>query len=253
MFRSYSWLVRNKIIKTEISGVNYNLDLGEMIDLCIYLDRYEKDVTSAIKKYCKPGMNVIDIGANVGAHALTFGRIIGKQGQVFAFEPSQYAYNKLIKNINLNTELPVSPVHLALADIKAHSVQINYRSSWRTFGNRLDFPCLVDFDTLDSWCLCNSINNIDLIKIDVDGNEYPIFAGGSEVLLKHKPIILMEVVGPHLKSTATNPLIFLSRIGYRFFDIKSEEEISLDQFSQLLSSDDTEMHNSVNIIARVAS
>ena len=93
------------------------------------------------------------------------------------------------------------------------------------------------------------LNKIDLIKIDVDGNEFPIFSGAVEIIKKTRPIILMEVVGPHFKDPSKNPLLILADLGYRFFRASNEEELTLADFEILLNIDDTEMINSVNIIA----
>ena len=95
-------MVRNRIVEATIDGIKYKLDLGESIDVAIYLNRYELDVSDAIKELCRPEFIVFDIGANIGAHTLRFADIVGSTGKVYAFEPTDYAYSKLVANVVLN-------------------------------------------------------------------------------------------------------------------------------------------------------
>ena len=77
-YRIFCAMVRNRIVQSSINGINYKLDLGEVIDLSVYLNRYEPDMTAAIEKLCRPGFTVLDIGANIGAHALRLSMIVGE-------------------------------------------------------------------------------------------------------------------------------------------------------------------------------
>lgn len=101
--------VRNKSGVYKINGLVFDLDLNEIIDLSIYLHRFEKDVSDFNRMVTKPGMTVIDVGANIGAHCLYFASYVGALGQVFAFEPTNYAFSKLLKNIKLNNSLNIKP------------------------------------------------------------------------------------------------------------------------------------------------
>jgi 23S rRNA G2069 N7-methylase RlmK/C1962 C5-methylase RlmI len=59
------------LVHCKRGGVNWELDLTEGIDLAIYLfGRFERSTSLALQRAIRPGMTVLDIGANVGAHAL---------------------------------------------------------------------------------------------------------------------------------------------------------------------------------------
>ena len=252
-YRIFSCVVRDRITRTTVDGLTYELDLGEVIDLAIYLQSYEPDVTSAIRQYCRPGMTVFDIGANIGAHTLPFGKIVGPAGKVFAFEPTEYAYGKLHRNLLLNSFPWVSAIRVALGDTNVTSVSVSFRSSWRTDNSRADSASVVDVTRLDDWCARHSIRDVDIVKLDVDGNEFPILMGGYDIIKRCLPLMLLEVVGPHFEDEATNPFRLLVELHYRFWDAQSGMEYkSPDDMKALFPPQDWGMTKSINVVAAVA-
>ena len=187
LWGAFLWWVSGKQKVATIDGITYDLDLGEMIDVCIYVRRFEKDVTNFIDESCKQGWVVLDIGANIGAHCLRFARIVGTKGRVYAFEPTDYAYTKLRKNVALNNFGNIHTYKVALANLNLKQQTISYRSSWRTDGRQVQESSVVDFVKLDVWAAKEVIEQLDFIKIDVDGNEYSVLDGGRELLEKYKP------------------------------------------------------------------
>ena len=252
MLNAYFKMIRGKQTIATRDGITYSLNLSEMIDACIQVGAYECDVQQAIGALCQPGTIALDIGANVGAHALPLGKIAGNGGAVYAFEPTSYAFAKLAANIALNPTLNVGAFRVALSDKNQKDVEIDFRSSWRTDGSRADGRCIVDFVKLDDWMVEHRVGGpISFIKIDVDGNEYPIFIGGRDTLLRDRPDIVMEAVGPHFDSDATNPILWLWRHGWRFSALKSNKKYeSIDEIRCQLPVNDPGMTKSINLIAR---
>ncbi|HEV7764304.1 MAG TPA: FkbM family methyltransferase [Thermoanaerobaculia bacterium] len=251
-YRAFSWLVRHRVVQRQVDGATLDLDLGETIDLTLFLGEFEKDVRAAIAEHCKPGMTVIDIGANVGAHALLFARLVAPNGRVVAFEPTEYAFRKLERNVALNPSFNVTTVHTALAEEAGPAQTVNFRSSWPTFGPRRDGPSIVAFERLDGWWNRNAPGRVDLIKLDVDGNEYGVLAGAEDILRNSHPVVLMEVVGPHLDDEARNPLHILERHGYSFRDVRTGKATSIAAMRDRLPRNDTGLTVSLNIIAEAA-
>jgi len=249
-FQIYCSAVRKRKKLTTINGVSYQLDLGEVIDLALYLGEFEVDIVEAIENYCKPGMIVFDVGANIGAHTFRFARAVGGNGRVYAFEPTQYAYQKLSINIALNSFENIFHYRLALANRSSSGELADFRASWRTDGGRIDSQCLIDFMPLDDWRESHDVERVDLIKIDVDGAEFGVLEGGWKTITKFNPIIFIEAIGMHFSVDATNPFLLLERAGYTFVNLKNGEDFqSAYSIGQILPENDVEISTSINVLA----
>lgn len=250
VFNAYLRIVRKRHTVRTIEGMTFDLDLSEMIDVGVFLEQYERDLVRAIESLCRPGCCVFDIGANVGAHTLRFGKLTGPTGSVYAFEPTTYAYRKLVRNLELNQFHHVHPFQIALGETNAPNQQVRFRSSWRSDGRHEVGESTVDLVTLDIWCELHAIQQVDLIKLDVDGHEYPVLAGASRILASCKPVILIEAGAWHFQNAARNPFNILKELGFRFWDAKTLEEYpDPDAIRRRLPERDEEMGVSINLVA----
>src|SRR5688572_15655783 len=91
-FSLFARAVRKRVVRADVEGSLYELHLDEIIDLALYLQQFEPDVRATIRRITVPGMTVLDIGANVGAHTLLFATLTGAAGRVVAFEPTEFAF-----------------------------------------------------------------------------------------------------------------------------------------------------------------
>lgn len=249
-FAAFCRVMRERRVRATIKGSTFELDLGEMIDVALYLEQYELDVTAALERYARPGMTVLDIGANIGAHTLALARLVTRTGSVHAFEPTDFAFEKLARNVSLNDMPQIRAIKAALSDHNAERQDITYRSSWRTSGGRNDRTTRVDFVRLDDWCARNGVSRVGLIKIDIDGNEFAALAGGMQLIEQSRPVIVMEAVWPHFADDRRNPFLLLQRVGYWFRDAKSDHEYSsVAEMARLFPEGDQEMTTSINLIA----
>ena len=247
-FATYAWLVRNRVVRADVDGAQYELHLGEMIDLALYLKQFEPDVRAAIRRVAAPGMTVLDIGANVGAHTLLFASLVGRTGRVVAFEPTDFAVAKLQKNVSLNPSLSVEVVRMALADHTACQQEVDFRSSWQTDGARVNGTSTVDFIRLDEWADEHGLSTVDVIKLDVDGYEYPVIVGGMETVARSRPTFIIEATGLHFVDPARNPFEVLRSLGYGLWDIGGQRSLTFEAVRARLSEDDPSF--SVNLLAK---
>jgi FkbM family methyltransferase len=186
-------------------GVRWQLDLAEGVDFSIYLlGRFERSTNIALGKLIHPGDTILDIGANIGAHTLPIARHVGSQGRIFAIEPSAFAFEKLQKNVSLNPSLRdrIHTHQTFLTDELHLSVKETIYASWPLeecgsvhpkHRGRLTTTAGASLDTLDSFADREQIGRLDLIKIDVDGNEYSVLNGGFRTLRALRPLLLMEL------------------------------------------------------------
>lgn len=245
----FLWWVRDKKTVATVDQITFDLDLSELIDVCLYVNRFEKDVTSAINFLCQNNWVVLDIGANIGAHSLRFARLVGAGGSVYAFEPTNYAFKKLQRNVALNNFRNLDLYQVALSNQNQPQQKISYRASWKTDGSRIQESSVVDFIRLDDWATKQSLTKLDFIKIDVDGNEYAVLDGARELLKKFKPMMIAEIGAYHFADESKNPWQILADLGYEFWNIKTKEKYPdfVEIRSQLFGVD------SINVLANFGS
>ncbi len=248
-YNAFARLVRHRRASADVEGMKFDLDLGEDIDLRLYLRQFELDVAAALRRETTAGMTVLDIGANIGAHTMLLASLVGPHGRVIAFEPTDYGWAKLQRNLSLNDIPWITPVKAALSDQNRTAQRVDFRASWRTEGGRKDGESVVDFIRLDDWCSGNGITAMDLVKIDVDGNEYTVLQGGKEILARSQPRFVMEAMWIHFVDPARNPFLFLEGLGYTFHDLQTRTQMSLDAVRRRLPDYDPELTESTNILA----
>jgi FkbM family methyltransferase len=196
---------RDDYVTAERGGIKWDLDLREGIDFSIYLlGAFERSTLRTLQKLANPGSVVFDIGANIGAHTLGLARSVGPAGRVFAFEPTDFAFAKLKRNLALNPELDsrTRAHQILLAEETGAQLPPAIYASWPLLSNdalhpkhcgRLSTTSHATVNTLDAFVESEGINRLDLIKIDVDGHEYPVLRGGARTLARFQPVLLMEM------------------------------------------------------------
>jgi FkbM family methyltransferase len=186
-------------------GIKWSLDLREGIDLAIYvLGGFEVRTLRVYKKLIRLNDVVLDIGANIGAHTLPLAQLVGDMGKVIAFEPTDYAFNKLEKNLRLNPHLAsrVTPCHMMLVNSELKKLPSSVYSSWpletagdlhKHHGGRLMPIKGASLATLDQYVQSLKLQRLNFIKLDVDGNEYDVLISGQETLKEFKPVLILEL------------------------------------------------------------
>ena len=153
---------------------------------------YEVRELRALKSRVGPGAVIVDIGANIGNHAVFFARRM-RAARVIVFEPNPLAVAPLMANVLLNGLVGVICMdHLGVALGAAAGQGFGMRRHDRNLGaTRLrpaggDIPLMRGDDLLAG-------ETPDLIKIDVEGMELEVLAGLSTTIGRTRPLMLVEV------------------------------------------------------------
>jgi FkbM family methyltransferase len=158
---------------------------------------YEPELVTLMKKMLKPGMTVLDLGANIGYFSVIAAALVCEQGQVHAFEPMPQNFVRLEKNLE---PYPWALAHpFAVANV-AGEVPIHYsdkEAGWASIHDHhdlRDLPCTsaVRAIRLDDWLQSRSISRIDFIKLDIEGSELDALLSGRRALSQFHPIIVAE-------------------------------------------------------------
>jgi FkbM family methyltransferase len=158
---------------------------------------------------------VFDIGSYTGIYALVAAKS-NKKLKVFAFEPNPNLFSALEKNLKLNRARNVKSEQMALDKETGEAYLYLNHDRHTSIGSLIQSSSagkklLIRKTTLDIYCENNSINLIDLIKIDVEGYETNVLQGGLSIILKSRPIILMESLS---QKTLETQYELLSKFGY---------------------------------------
>ena len=227
-----------KLIKR--NGINYKIDLNEGVDLGIFLNiKLEGKISNLMKLlgHTKK-LNFIDVGANIGSVTLPLAKIFDKSS-IFSIEPTYYAYEKLLKNTNLNPILKkrIKTFNFLINnDKKTRKVYSSWNLNSKGKKHKIYLDSLKKINEKNIISLDKFIKKInkkiDFIKIDVDGFELKVLKSGIKYIKKFKPIIHIEFA-PYLHSGSNNSsesLIFFikNKLGYDFYneDFKKIKEIN---------------------------
>jgi FkbM family methyltransferase len=219
---------RKNIIK-EIGGIKYEIDLREVIDSSLfYSGTFEEPEERIIDSICKPGMIAFDIGANIGYHTFKMASLVKPDGLVYAFEPTHWAFEKLIRNAKLNPAINnIKYFRLGLSEKDENNRQLAFRSSYRTDGKQVEKEEEISLVKLDTFMMNNGISNLDFIKMDVDGYECKVIRGALNSLREFQPFILFEICPALMITNGDRPADLagdLDSIGYIF---ETEEKTTI--------------------------
>lgn len=140
--------------------------------------------------------SVFDIGANIGDYAITC-RELGFKGDILSFEPHPITFNHLkektpkhnIKLYNIGFSEEAGTLSIYDSSTSDGSEHASLHKEVLTDLHKRDIiEHKVDIDTIDNFLTTNKIENIDLLKIDTEGNELAILKGANKALSKIKII-----------------------------------------------------------------
>ena len=158
----------------------------------------------------------IDIGANNGVHSLYLAKEF-INSKIYAVEPTNYSFSKLLKNIDLNPNIKnqIIPIQGFITSKKSKPDTVY--TSWEL--NSKDKKHLKHLGVKKPLENCKIIkldelvekNNIQkaIIKCDVDGNELFVFESGLNFLNKFKPKLLWSLHLIYILRMVINLLIYL--------------------------------------------
>ncbi len=155
-----------------------------------------EDEIKFLRSWIHPGMQVLDIGANFGVYSLMMAREVGESGVVLAIEPARSVLDFLELSCRANGFENVVPIEAALSDKEGEAQLAVYANSEKNTLHARDESPLAFFKvpvlTLDGCVARYAQGRLDFIKIDAEGEEVNIIAGGVDTLSDHSPLVMYE-------------------------------------------------------------
>ena len=151
-----------------------------------------KDIAANLDKSKR--ITFFDIGANVGDYATSIADIFNNQITIYAFEPSKLTFATLkdkTSNVDcihlFNFGLSDKTEEMKLFYDKPNSLMASvYERDLANVNVVLDNTETVQFSTVDAFCKEHSIQEIDFLKIDVEGHEINVLNGAKGMLNSNK-------------------------------------------------------------------
>lgn len=178
-------------------GLQLELDLATYPDVAMAGGVYELDTDRLLKKLVKPGMTVIDAGANLGYFSTRLASLVGPGGRVHSFEPDPSNRARLEDNLTRNGLGDRVTIHpLALSDEPATlTFHRPAESTHRNHGESGRFPTgdvATEAFEVQAVRLDETIESADVMKMDIEGSERLALQGATKLLQTAAPAIVLE-------------------------------------------------------------
>jgi FkbM family methyltransferase len=169
----------------ELSTTDTSMALG------LRAGTYERAMRQVFARALRPGVEVLDVGANVGLYAVVAGMRVGPGGAVVAVEPLPEARELLVRNLKNNQTQNVTVLPVAAGD---HPGTLELRRFGGEVGTTSavhggDVAVDVEQARLDD-LLPHA--RFDVVKIDVEGYEYQALMGMKQILARSQPLLFLE-------------------------------------------------------------
>jgi len=256
-----SWRILNREYRKKIFNGFYMLVTpSEHIQQQLFwYGYYEKPVSHLLEKLTKADSIILDIGAHIGYFTLVAAKI-AKKGTVYAFEPVTKVFQRLQKNIEENNLSNVIPIHAAVGQLANDAVIYISRednvgmSSLRPPENFSGFTQPIPVMCVDEWIKETGIDNVGVIKLDVEGSELFALQGMKQTLINLKPVVIVEINAATLSYFDLRPgdvVDFVLDLGYRCFNVTSSgflERIGDEGFAENVAFIHTEKLEQFNYL-----
>ena len=222
-------------------GIKILLPTDSEVAHDIFMRRFESAEIWFITAFLRRGETVVDVGANIGLHTLHAARRVGHSGRVYAFEPCPVPFDYLSKSIQLNRMWHVTCVRAALSNAAGTATlnvpdkagldafsSLAHEVSPSPDAHRIEVPTL----TLDQYSVEQDlVGKVVLMKLDVEGWEEHVLAGGREMLGRpDAPTLLVEFTDNCAQNAGSSCQALyraLEELGYHLFRIKMPDRTIL--------------------------
>jgi FkbM family methyltransferase len=223
-------VVRHPYLVADIKpGVRMRLPSGGKLARAIYCGNFEQVERQFLRRFLRQGDCFVDIGANIGLFTLIAAHYVGPTGLVYAFEPSPCTFDRLRDNVVLNRMHNVQCHQLALSDqelVQPLTVALDGWDAWSSLAHPIAGSSFatehVACVTWDQFAVEHTLaGNVTMMKIDVEGWEERVLAGGAQTLARpNAPLLQVEFTDAAAQSAGTccaQLYATLTDLGYHMF------------------------------------
>jgi FkbM family methyltransferase len=177
---------------------------------------YEPHVQAVFRSLLRPGMSVLDVGANIGYFSLLSASLVGPTGRVIAIEPNSRNVRLLEASRQANNFENIE-LHCVAAHTRPGILVLNISHSNGTVREAsTNLATLLSSTIVPAMPIDTLIadRRVDFLKIDVEGAELRALQGARATLARYKPVIVSEYSHTGIPEGGDAYLSFLTALGY---------------------------------------
>lgn len=189
--------------------------IGKSLDL---YGEFSEEEVDLFRLFIKEEMFVFDIGANIGTNTISFSKLVGEFGKVFAYEPQRIIFQTLCGNLAINSITNVYCFQKALGYTQGIAeIMVPDYTKHNNFGGMKveefnnsenhEKVEVIPFDSLNT-------DKCDFIKVDIEGMERAFLLGAEKTINKFRPIMYLE---DNMEKPEESFLDILNNLDYVYF------------------------------------
>jgi FkbM family methyltransferase len=250
VFKPLSLFKGQIAISTYDRNLKIKLNIDELIQQQIYfLEFYDPQGINFLKKQLTKGDVFIDIGANIGCYSLIASKLVGENGQVYAFEAIKNIHERLVFNVQLNNLKNVTIENKAVHE-KTELLEF-FVSRHENLGMSSIFHHdaesgkteKVNAISLDDYFSINKLNRVNLIKMDIEGAELFALKGMQSIISTYRPVVIMEICDDILQNTSYESIDIIN-----YFNDLNYKQSFINEHGEVIDINVNEKNNYFNFV-----
>ena len=198
-------------------------------------DPIQTEELQAFVAYCRPGMQLLDVGAHYGFFSLACLHYAGADARVLCVEASAKAAGILTANLKLNHVR--NQITLMVCAMGDHDGELEMLTTGPMGGDYFVVPSQRRDDTIkvQQRSLASLLKETKFtpthVKIDIESFEYEVITASAHVLSAIQPVLFLEIHGDQLIARGKRPaeiVEILRECGYQAF-ILNGQIVGLDE------------------------
>ncbi len=243
--------------RLQVGPATLHLDPGDpVLSGALTLRVFELSELAFFREYCRGEMTFVDIGANIGLYTALGMHQLDPRGRIVAFEPHPHSYRFLQKNISANQTGPeacprVDGFNLAAAsqpgqqelrlNPENHADNRLYQGTYQ--GKLESWEVLpVEGRPVDDVLAELGIEEVNFVKIDIQGYEQKAISGFQKTLARTKNVFLMSEFWPkglqEAGGGAMEYLQLLADLGFKLYELRERPRgvmVPLENWDRLIA------------------
>ncbi len=198
---------------------------------------YENSEIHFFKEYCRADMTFVDIGGNIGLYSALALHTLDQDGRIIALEPHPESFALLSKNIETNKKIrgientPKIDLYQMAASSKSGTRSLALNPENKADNRLSDAPeewesIPIEAKSMDALLVEQEIEEVNFVKMDVQGYEHRILSGFMDTLRRSKKTVIMTEFWPQgIDSTGGNARSYLqdlADLGFELYELKEK-------------------------------